>query len=265
MQKTGATIEEYKSFASEQVRDFTDSEKALIDKCFAQMATTIAEHGYTLPPLDEVTFVKTTMAEECNVAGYTHGTTIFLGQNVLDMVDSTGGIDGDPNFLTTLLWHELFHCLTRNNPDFRASMYKIIHFTVHDAGYALPPSAMEYHISNPDVEHHDSSAMFSINGKDVECFADMATTRHFQKEGDSFFDCITTALVPVDGTDTYYTPDQAANFSEVFGSNTKYVADPEECMADNFSFALVYGKEGKNGSGYKSPEIIEGVISYLSR
>lgn len=270
MQKTGTTMEEYRSFASEQTRDFTDEEKDLIDEYLADMASILAERGYTLPPLDEVVFVKTTMDEECGAGGYTHGTTIFLSAKMLDAYCTSGELfDGesfvDQKHFSLTLWHELFHCLTRCNPDFRADMYALIHFSIHDTDYTLPPSVMDYHISNPDVEHHNSSAMFRIDGKDVECFTDWVTTRHFEKEGDNFFDSATTALVPVDGTDTFYTPEQASNFDEVFGRNTEYVTDPEECMADNFAVAMYYGTEGPDGSGYKSPEIIEGIISILSR
>lgn len=73
----------------------------------------------------------------------------------------------------------------------------------------------------------------------------------------------TTALIPIDGTDIYYLSEQVENFYEVFGENTEYVVDPEECMADNYSFALSYGMDGPEGEGYKSPEIIEGIISIL--
>lgn len=265
MQKTGATMAEYQAFAAEQVQDFTNEEKALLDGQLAEMAATLAERGYTLPPLDEVVFVKTTMAEECDAGGYTHGTTIFVSTKMLNMFTAPTAAHRDPNILTTFLWHELFHCQTRCHPDFRAHMYQLVHFTVHDKDYVLPPSVGEYHISNPDVEHHDSSAVFSIDGKDVECFVDMITTKHFEHAGDNFFLCSTTALVPVDGTDTFYTPDQASNFYEVFGRNTTYVVDPEECMADNYSYALTYGTEGEYGLGYETPEIIEGIIAYLSK
>ena len=264
MQRTGATMEEYMAFAGEQARDFTDEEKALIDSYLQAMTASLDEHGYTLPPLDEVTFVKTTMAEEGGAGGYTHGTTVFVSEVALDVLTSIGNASPGQDSMMLFLWHEIFHCLTRCNPEFRADMYKLVHFTVHDADYVLPPSVMEYHISNPDVEHHDSSATFRIDGKDVECFTDWVTTRHFQKQGDTFFTCGATALVPVDGTDTYYTPDQTANFDEIFGLNTEYVADPEECMADNFSFALTYGTAGQDGNGYKSPEIIEGILAHLT-
>ena len=265
VQKTGATMEEYQAFAAEQVLDFTDEEKALFDGCLAEMELTLVERGYTLPPLGEVVFVKTTGAEECHVAAYTHGTTIFVSTDLLALLSDPSIADEEQNLLPYILWHELFHCLTRCNPDFRADMYKLIHFTVHDEDYVLPPSVMDYHISNPDVEHHDSSALFNIDGRDVECFTDFVTTQHFESAGDEFFDYSTTALVPVDGTDTFYTPDQATNFDEVFGRNTDYVVDPEECMADNFSLALTFGMDGNDGNGWASPEIIEGIIAYLSR
>ena len=71
--------------------------------------------------------------------------------------------------------------------------------------------------------------------------------------------------MPVDGTDIYYTPEQAENFDEIFGKNTEYVIDPEECMADNFAYALCFGKEGPGQNGYPNPEIIEGILEYISR
>lgn len=261
MQKTDTDIDEYKAFAREQVRDFTDPERELIESCFLEMENTLAENGYILPPLEEIVFIKTTMAEECNVGGYTHGTQIYMSEDILD--DAVGNSEGALEYLKTFFWHELFHCLTRCNPDFRADMYHIIHFTVQDEDFPLPPSVFEYHISNPDVEHHNSWASFLIEGKELRCFTDFVTTRHFEKPGDRFFDYATTALVPIDGSDRYYTPEQASNFDEVFGRNTDYVVDPEECMADNFSYAMAFGLDGPNGDGYPNPEIIEAILAAL--
>ena len=263
MQKKGATMEEYQAFAREQVRDFTPEEKTLIDGYFADMEKTLKDNGYKLPPLEEIVLIKTTMKEENDVGGYTHGTQIYISERVLN-----AGLSGKENAVINnrgFFWHELFHCLTRCNPQFRADLYKLIHFTVQQDDYKLPPSVAEYHISNPDVEHHNSYATFRIGGKDIDCFTDLITTRHFEKEGDSFFDNATIALVPVDGTDIYYTPEQAENFDEIFGKNTEYVIDPEECMADNFAYALCFGKEGPGQNGYPNPEIIEGILEYISR
>jgi hypothetical protein len=71
-----------------------------------------------------------------------------------------------------------------------------------------------------------------------------------------------TGLVPIDDMTTMYTSDDAANFWDVFGRNTDYVVDPEETMADNFSFAVIYGLEGKK---YKTPEIIQAIDALLKK
>lgn len=140
-------------------------------------------------------------------------------------------------------------------------MYSIIHFTVQDDEYDIPPSVFEKYISNPDAEHHNAYAAFNINGESVDCFAALIAMNPFEKKGDSFFESMNTALVPVDGSDIYYLPEDAENFWEVFGRNTDYVIDPEECMAENFCFTLTYGLDGKD---YEDPEIIKAIYDYLS-
>lgn len=255
MQQSGATMEEYQEFASEQVCEFTDEQMARIDESIARIEQTIDENGYQLPPLDEIVFIATTMEEEPGAGGYTHGTEIYLGDFVTDLCDD--------ETLDFIIAHELFHCLTRCNPDFRAEMYELINFTVTGEDFEIPENVFEYHISNPDVEHHDAYATFHINGEDIDCFTDFVTTEHYEQAQSDFFSVGTTALIPIYGTDTFYTPEEADNFYDVFGRNTGYVIDPEECMADNFAYALVYGMTGPNGEGYANPEIIEGILTNL--
>ncbi len=69
-----------------------------------------------------------------------------------------------------------------------------------------------------------------------------------------------TGLVPTDDLSVMYTLDDAANFWQVFGRNTDYVVDPEETMADNFSYAILYGTEGRE---YPTPEIIQAIDAML--
>ena len=261
-QRKGATMEEYLAFAKEQVRDFTEGDIELVGRYMAKMEQTLADKGYVLPPHEEIVFVKTTMKEESGAGGYTHGGQIYACDWILQ-----AGVDGEEyilNYLDYFFWHELFHCLTRANPDFRAAMYEIIHFTVTDTDFPLPPSAFENHISNPDVEHHNSYASFKINGEMIDCFVDLITTKHFENVGDSFFNCMTAGIIPIDGSDVYYLPEQAENFYDIFGRNTGYTVDPEECMADNFAYALMYGTENAKDNGIEDVYILEAVLNYLS-
>ncbi len=262
MQARGSSLEDYMAFAKEQVLDFTDEQKTIIHKHMERISKVVAERGYKIPELEQIVFINTTMLEEGGPTAYTHGTQIYFNGNVLTKYDRK---DRGDEYLDFVFAHELFHCLTRCSREFRSEMYSIIHFTTQDEDYELPPSVKEYFISNPDVEHHNSCAAFLIDGRSVDCFTAFVTTRHFEKAGDEFFDVGTTALVPVDGTDIYYTPEQAENFDEVFGKNTDYVIDPEECMADNFGFLLAYGMNGRDGSGYPDPEIIRSVEDILKK
>lgn len=261
MQKTGASMEEYQAYAKKQVIDFSDEQKAVIDEHMKRLVDVIEEKGYQIPELEQIVFINTTMKEECDAMAYTHGTQIYIDGAAIEKINGDG--EEGVRKLDYIFAHEVFHCITRCNPDFRSEMYKIIHFTTQDEDFPIPESVKEYFISNPDVEHHNSYATFKINGKPIECFAAFVTTKHFEKEGDRFFDSATTALVPIDGTDKYYTPEEADNFDEIFGKNTDYVVDPEECMADNFGYLMAYGMDGPEGKGYPNPEIITSIEGVL--
>ena len=256
-----ATPEELLERSTAEIRDFHLIEKYLVDRRIAKMARIIAKNGYALPLPEEITFIKSDMSAEIMAAsGYTHGSDIYLNSTNIAL----SVIPGASQYFDKLLWHELFHCLTRNSPDFRAKMYSLIHFTVSDSDFALPPCVRERYLSNPDVERHDSYAAFHIDGREVDCFLVWITTTDFSEAQPGVGPQKAAVLVPIDGTDLYYTQEQASNFDELLGTNTGYVTDPEECMADNFAFAMCYGLDGRDGQGYPNPEIIRGVIELVS-
>ena len=179
-------------FANAQMQEFSEDEKNKIDALLVEMTADAEKAGVTLPPIDNITFVRSTQHEECDSHAYTHGTTIFFGDSVIDMIES-----GDP-LAKEIIWHEIFHCLTRNNPDFRKDMYSIIHFTVNDTDYGIPPVLKDSYISNPDVEHHDAYASFNINGEMKDCYLVFHATKPYENKGDQFFNCMGIALVPID-------------------------------------------------------------------
>ena len=200
MQKTGASLDEYREYAKAQVLDYTDDQKAIINGHMDRIVKVLADRGYQIPELEQIVFINTTMKEECGSTAYTHGTQIYIDGNALIRLNRQ---EDSQEYLDYVFSHELFHCMTRCSSDFRSRMYEIIHFTTRDEDYILPPSVRENFITNPDVEHHNSHAVFKINGEPVDCFTAFVTVKHFEKEGDRFQECGTAALVPVDGTDTF--------------------------------------------------------------
>lgn len=265
MRKSGATKDEYLEASRESVSDYSFFDKWYLNSRLARMALHIKLKGYDLPELEEIVFIRADMEIESGASGYTHGTQIYLNGELVTIYARMDFIPGFSEYMDKLLYHELFHCLTRSNPQFRADMYSLIHFTVTDTEYELPPCVLERYISNPDVEHHNSYATFVIGGEPIDCYTAYITTKSYAEAQSGFMSNDATALVPVDGTDIYYTSEQASNFDEVFGTNTGYVTDPEECMADNFAYAMLYGMKGNDGKGYPNPEIIRGIIDNLKQ
>ena len=205
--KKGATREEYEALARDNIQEFSEEEKAVIVKYMDHLEKLMEEKGVHLPELEEITFIKTRTEMEAYAEGYTHATQIYIA----DFMPQVMLLGDDVEYsMLEIFAHELFHCMTRSNPDFRKEIYRIIHFTVQDEDFELPPSVKEYYISNPDVEHHNSYATFTIGGEPVDCFLAFVTTKHFENEGDMFTDSGVTALVPTDGRDMYYTIDDAS-------------------------------------------------------
>ena len=270
LNKLNATLEEMKSFGASQMLEFTEKEKILVSKQIKEMEKTLEEQKMSLPFNEEIIFIKSTQQEENGSLAYTHATQIYLGEKIFYLMEEERNIRKKFLF-NKVFWHELFHCITRSNKTFRKDMYKIINFTVMDKDFIIPEEVQKISISNPDVEHHDAYATFKINGKNIDCYLVLTASRPFRYPGDTFFRCMQSSIVPIDSKGEYYLPDDTENFWEIFGRNTSYVIDPEECLADNFGYAVLNQEFEKylecktKELNFKNPEIIEKIINYLKK
>lgn len=262
MRKTGATLDELKAMAKASVREFSEAEKTAIAKGVDYVKRRLEDMGVgSLPfPSEDIVFVKTTMEEEGYSAAYTHKTEIYVGEKLLKLAES------NPSRFYETIVHEMFHCLTRNSPSFRSRMYSLIGFTVTGTDYVFSPAIGKMIITNPDVEHIDNYATFTIDGVKRKCVLIVLYTKTWAEasaeEGKdaTFFKFNQSVLVPVDALDTYYPVSKVPDFWDVVGRNTDYVFAPEECLADNFAFAVVYGIDGRE---YKTPQLIADIIALL--
>ena len=194
------------------------------------------------------------------MSAYTHKTEIYVSDSLLKKSESM------PLKFCDTIAHELFHCLTRASPSFRSKMYGLIGFTVTGADHAFSPAIREMILANPDVEHMDNYATFTIDGMKRKCELIVLYTKTWAEasaeagQDASFFKFNESVLVPIDALDTYYPVSKVSDFMDVMGRNTDYVFAPEECLADNFSYAVVYGM---NGRKYGTPKLIADIIALL--
>ena len=254
LQSKEGTLEDYIEYSAEQVMAFTPEEEQRVNDTLLWLQDQLERHNLSLPDPGEITFVKTTCMEALGSAGYTSGGTIFLGWFTYTPEYYTD------DMFHELVVHELSHCLSRLYPEYQEALYSLIHFTVLDQDIEVPEMIREQIIANPDVEHHNSYAAFTIDGEQKDCYLVFLTDSVFEKEGDTFFDGMYSGVVPL-GSDRVYRVEEVEDFWDVVGRNTGYVEDPEELMATCLAFAILHLDDGYDG--FASPEILQGIVDYL--
>lgn len=256
LQKKGGTLEEYIAYSEQQVMAFTPQEEQRVTDTLAWLQKQLEKHGLQLPDPGEITFVKTTCEEALGSAGYTSGGAIFLGWfTYMPQYYSD-------DMFHELVVHELSHCLSRQYPEYQQALYSLIHFTVLDEDIDVPQEIRDQIIANPDVEHHNSCATFTIGGEKKDCYLVFLTDSVFEKPGDTFFSGMYSGVVPLDGSKIYRV-EEVDDFWDVVGRNTDYVEDPEELMATSLAYAITHLDDGYDG--FANPEILEGIVEYLKK
>jgi len=251
LQKKGGTLEEFIDYAAEQVQPFEPEEEKRISDILAWMQAQMEKHGLALPDPGTITFVKSSGKEAAGAAGYTSEGAVFLTPEFNSLTEDQA---------REIFVHEIFHCLSRLFPEFRQAMYSLIHFKVLDHDIDIPQEIRDEIMANPDVEHHNSTAVFTINGEKKECYLVFLTDTVFEKPGDIFINGAYVGIVPI-GESVIYRADEVEDFWDVIGRNTNYNEDPEEIMATNFGMTILRLDDGMES--FKTPEIPEGIITYL--
>ena len=211
--------------------------------------------SFHLPLPKVILIVQTSGKEEANAA-YTRGTAIMLPKERVQKLK--------PDALDRLLLHELFHVLSRNAPELRRDLYRIIGFHVCDP-MALPPSMADLKLTNPDAPLIDCRIELTDDGETCQAapilYSSSATYDAIKKP--PLFQYLTFRLMKLEEHDGRWRPllkgdepvlldpAKSKSFADQIGQNTKYIIHPDEVLADNFVFLVMQTEN------LPSPEIIE--------
>jgi len=258
MQKKNSSKAELFEFIKKQTREWTSSEKNTLDSIFDNIDKLIKKNGFNIDFPDEIYIVKTTAKDEGGAFGFTRANYIVLKDDAIysKQVD-----------LTHLVLHELFHVLSRNNPEFRKEMYSLIGFRIMES-VDYPESIKQYRISNPDATQTDSYISLKVGEQSVDCMMIMYSKRDY--DGGVFFNYVNIgflslvgeevkAIEYIDNNAVLYEINQVSGFFEQVGMNTQYIINPEEIMAENFSLAIL----GNND--LPSQELVEKIKVVLKK
>jgi hypothetical protein len=245
------STDEYLKFVAGAARNWTADQREALQADLAGLIQALKDLHVPAPP--RILLIKTSGAEEGHAA-YTRGDAIMIPGFMAD-----GGSKDD---LLWILAHEIFHIVSRQNPELREQLYAAIDFVKVDP-FPLPPDIAAHLVTNPDVQGNDHFARVTVDDQEV-CGAPILlfkVDRYDPQQGGDFFDYIKDGFlvsrkiterkdgVPVD---LRVTPSNRVwGFERRVGENTAYTIHPEEILAENFALLLTKLKRPM------SPEILD--------
>ena len=239
--------DEYLSFLKSQVSDWSPSDKAAFMPILDATRSLVARFQLRWP--DKIYLVKFEDKEHADTH-YTRGKAILFPQSDL----MTELPLKQPEFFSAIVAHELFHILSRYNPELRETLYAAIGF-IPCGEVELPSDLAETQISNPDEPKTDYCIRVQIDGSDalVMPFLHSKFGKYDVKRGGDLFDYLELSFLRVPLSDmrasTAQNPpkfqfepiDRLKGFYKQVGRNSmnrEQLEQPDEILADNFSMLV---------------------------
>jgi hypothetical protein len=234
--------ENYLKFVGTNVLAWNDAEKQKVTSAFQGIQAEL--ESLSLPFPKQVFVVKTTGNEEGG-ADYTRANVIVITRDHLAAPMAK---------IQKTMSHELFHILSRANPDLREELYTTIGFVKCD-DVALPVELRSRKITNPDAPRNDHCVRLQVGGKGYWAIPILfsSSEKYDPERGGEFFDYLQFQFLLVDRDEntSMVKPiydgqkpklvglQEVAGFFEQVGRNTDYIIHPEEILADNFSLLVL--------------------------
>jgi len=246
--------EDYLEFVGKNVLAWTDAEKQKITSAFQGIRSEL--EALSLPFPRKVLIIKTTGNEEGG-APYTRANAIVFPKAHLTAPIAT---------IQKTICHELFHILSRVNPELREKYYEAIGF-VKCKEVEFPLELKSRKITNPDAPRNDHCIRLQVGDKAFWAIPILFSSaeKYDVKRGGEFFNYLQFQFLLVERNDHSSTVkpiydgqkpmlvgmQQASGFFEQVGKNTEYIIHPEEILADNFALLVLQARN------LPSPEIIK--------
>jgi len=230
------TVENLNKFTQEQVLDWDENERFLLDSLTKVISESAIKQQFKFELPDEIAFIKTTMEENKGAGGYTRLNYIVLSKDVFLMPISK---------VKSVIAHELFHVISRYNPDLRTQLYSVIGFTTCNK-INITTNLKDFTISNPDAPNMDAYIKLEDkSGEEVKCAMVLYSGKEYS--GGVMFDYMKVGFLKLkendenrmelfieNGKEKILQVSEITGFFEQIGSNTQYIIHPEEIIASNF-------------------------------
>ena len=247
------SIDDFTKFVSQFSLDWKPAEKEILDSIFTELRPKFMDLKLHFP--DTVFMVKTTGEDE-GYSAYTRMNAIFIPDRYF------GGAGTEE--ISHTVTHELFHILTRNNPEYVDDLYAVINF--HKCNeIEFPESLKDKRGTNPDAPYNNHYVRLDNEGDSIDVVPILyfdCELKDVSKDG-FFLMFLKSGLMQIEKEKGEYHPKYVDDkpviyeFLELFsyfdaiGDNTGYIIHPEEILAENFVLVV------DGNYGVSNPEIVE--------
>ncbi len=232
-------IKEYKNFLSTEVASWTDQDIEILTQIFTdakRLCDTISPRIFP----GGIKLIKIKTNHYGPDVYYTKGDIILIPENIFP-------INNPENILRVML-HEIFHIVSRQNPELKNEIYRLIGFEKAQKPVKLNKMLSDKLLTNPD----GVSYQFFIQLDSILAIP-LITSKFgkYRSQNASFFNHLQFDIYQLQDKGNYYEAitDDVGNttiplkktpiFFTKIKDNTQYIIHPDEIMADNFMLAVL--------------------------
>jgi hypothetical protein len=246
-QKTAepTTLQAFLDFTADAARVWTAQETASWKPVIDKLSAALEGLRLHVPNID---LVKTSGEEEFG-ALYTRRTAVMLPAAVTSLPTT------DPRLAYFLLAHEVFHVLSRRDPQLRDALYALLGFgTV--GGFEYPAELEERRVSNPDAFEYLHIVTVQAGSESVDVLPVIQSLLPLDEviQLPNFFAALDIVLLAVDPRSGEALRDGNGDLIKYnFGNtnrvplmarNTGFIIQPEEVLAENFATLMEWRADG---------------------
>jgi len=222
---------DFLAFVGRSVRAWTPDETNRIASALETVADKLAR--WNLPFPATIQLVRTSGKEEFN--------NWYTRQNAIIFPAAEAG--GRPSALSYLILHELFHVLSRHDPELRKACYGIIGFRPSNE-IELPDELRQRKVTNPDGVQNGWRIGLTNQNAALQAVPILLASGPSFNPNEGANDYFRLLVVNPDGTNwvaqwasgrpRLLRPSDTTGWFEQIGRNTGYTIHPDEILADNF-------------------------------
>lgn len=244
--------------------DWTAADRARVEAQLPALAAFIEPIVWGKPPV--ISFVRASAALEDNLP-HTRGLAVVLPDSAFSM---------PRDVFASMLAHEVFHILTRHNPQFKERAYQLVGFERCDS-LRISPQIDQLKITNPDTPLSQHTIAVRYQGRAVHALPFIGFASASADTSSGFINHLQVNWLLVqrangqcalDATTLagHSAPPQALEgLADKIGKNTGYLFHAEEILAENFAALYSISTGAKQLANYPSPQVLLGLRTLLSQ